>query len=102
MRLISSNKTPLAVVDRLPFECDDDDTLKLDFRSTDVEAIVRWCREVGLGEESPLVVEVEEWEGEEVNEWWREPGEGGMEEKWRDDPIQAVGGCGWWTKVSDS
>jgi hypothetical protein len=104
MYLMSEYRTIKDVVDQLPYECDSDDVMKWDFEAKDVEAIVKRCREHGLTARTPL--EAQDWEYEDVHEWWRDPSEGGMEEGWRDDPVglSETGDLsvmvGWWTNVS--
>ena len=94
MQLMAEYKSIREVIDQLPFECDSDDAAKMVFDSKDIQAIVRRCREYGLTAHTPLQVDVEDWEGEEIEGWWAEDGE----EAWRDDPID-VGNEGWWEKL---
>ncbi len=92
MQLLCEYRSVREVLDQLPFECNSDDAIRMVFEVKDIQTIARHCRECGLTAHRPLQVDSEDWEGEDIKEWWHEA----MEEGWRDDPIVMEG---WWTKV---
>lgn len=74
------------------------DATKWHLGKNDVEAIAERCGDLELTGSKPLQVDVEGWGKVVIVKTWLYADTGGMEEKWRDDPIH-TGGEEFWTQV---